>query len=562
MKKLTAKVLAVAVTACLTACSTMQEINRDVKTTNSTYASETQRLLNERQVAHASARTGPIVSDLPYVDATAITHDVRLPEFFKRQVTLNEPLGASVAQVISKVEKAVGVRVAYDSGLANGASQAPSSEPLAPPVQSGDSTMTSLPPPPTAVASLPLEAMRTDLAINYSGSASGLLDKVAAAMGGQWKWDATSNRVKIFKYTTETFRIAMVPGGSKSSASVGGQAAGGGGGAQNNSSTAKAETEFSTTDQLSIWKGLEETVKQLLSPAGTVTMSEAMGTITVRDVWDRVDAIREQINRVNASLTRQVEVDVRVYRLRTARSDTRALNWNIVFNALQTNAGYGFNLMTPRPDTTGQGVSSAVVTVPERDPQGNPWRYGGSSAFLDALSKLGDASVMTSTSVQTINNQPAPVNIVTRTKYLATTAPLYTAAAGSAVGAGATLTPDEIETGFKMQILPHVQDDGKRVLLQVMLSLSTLDAMNEATSGGQTIQLPQVSSREFMQRVWLTNGETLVLAGFENVDSNSDTSSPFDKSIWALGGSRGVKKSKESIVVVITPAVSAAQSNM
>src|SRR5690606_3594988 len=140
------------------------------------------------------------------------------------------------------------------------------------------------------------------------------------------------------------------------------------------------------------------------------------------------------------------------------------------------------------------------------------------------------------TSAMTSNNPPAPVMVVRRTSSLAETTPTFGGSAGNAISTGAALTPGTVETGLNLYVLPHVQDDGKRMLLKLMVSLSTLEAMETYSSGENSIQLPQVASREFQQQAWLNSGETLVLAGFEQIDAGLDTASPFDKAVWALGG--------------------------
>ena len=60
-----------------------------------------------------------------------------------------------------------------------------------------------------------------------------------------------------------------------------------------------------------------------------------------------------------------------------------------------------------------------------------------------------------------------------------------------------------------------------------------------------------------MQRVWMQSGETLVLAGFERYDRGVTKDGLIDASFWFFGGQRAARNNRESIVITITPMVSA-----
>lgn len=283
----------------------------------------------------------------------------------------------------------------------------------------------------------------------------------------------------------------------------------------------------------------------------------------MRDRYDRMDRIAETIRKFNDKLSVMVTVNVSVYRVHAGKNDSRGVNWSVLYNALGQEASqFGLSFASPRPTTT--GLSSLVLNAPTARPDGSLAPYSGSQFFLDALSTIGETSVVSDAVVNTVNNTPAPIKIVQNTSYLAQTTPLLTSGVNSgnsgAVGAGATLTPGQVESGFTMQVLPSVQDDGHRMLLQVSLSISTLDKIDAFTSGGQTLQLPQVSAREFMQREWMKSGQALVLAGFQNADSSSTTDTPLSEKLWAAGGNRQVATNRDAIVIVITPIAQSPQN--
>jgi type IVB pilus formation R64 PilN family outer membrane protein len=571
-------VLSIALVAALSGCSTTGGINAEHRASVERTGADTQRILESQPVRNPRQVSGAYVSDVPYVDPTPVSRMEGRPAALARQVAMNEPAGLPIQTLMHKLTQLpalANMRLTYDTDIledqagAQGGSPGATMPPATPNPQQAlivDSTLSALAglgggAPGTTVTNAssvqiggaPATDLGTRVAIVYTGSAEGLLDQVAAGLGASWKYMPAENRIHFARYVTETFSVATVPGTASSEAKVGGQQQGAGG-ATNIQST--AESTNKVISELDIWKGIEDGVKQLLSSKGSVTINQTTTSVTVRDRADRVEAVRKYLEHTNDILTRRVDVEVRVYRVSNRKGDDRAFSLDMLVNQFSTNPAYRFQLFTPRPDAS--ALASGVFQVPSRT-DGNINRYGGSSVALDSLSSALEASEVTRQSVTTTNNMPAPVNIVRRTAYLASTTPLVGVGGsigGNAVSAGASLTPGQVETGLNMQIIPSVQSDGQQVYMQIMLKLSTLDALRTISSGGQSIEVPEVSSREFLQRVWMNTGETLVLAGFEQYDTGSEKSGFFDASLWPLAGSRSRNTNKDSIVVTVTPVVS------
>lgn len=547
-------------------CATV-DVARSVREAETTVAAASTDLLDNQPVRHAFREQGAIVTDVPYVDPTPISRTDADPAIFSKVVTLNEPIGLPIQRMMSRIAELTGMRVTYDADIVEGGGQRDSAAAAAQaeaPVQLVvDSTFAALPQlnnlPTTTLSSAgvqqggaPSPDASTNIAIVYTGKARGLLDQAAAGMGASWRYDAPDNRIHFYRYLTETLRIATVPGSVSSQASVGGQQ----GGSNQNSIPSSAQAESKALNDVNVWESLESGVKQLLSPSGTYSISQATTSITIRDRPDRVEAVRKYVRETNATITQQVAVEVRVYRFEKRKSDRRGISWDILANQFAQQGTHRWRLITPRTSDTDLGAG--VITVPVRGEDGDYNQLGGSAMAIDSLSRVGNTTEITKQSVITINNQPAPLKVVRRVTYLASTTPLVGTGAsnGSAVSAGASLTPGQVETGLSMQILPSVQPDGRQIQLQVLLSLSTLDNMNTLTSGGQSIQAPDVSSREFLQRVWMNSGETLVLAGFERYDTGNTKEGVLDAGLWGLGGTRSRAANNESIVITITPLVS------
>jgi len=302
-----------------------------------------------------------------------------------------------------------------------------------------------------------------------------------------------------------------------------------------------AQAASGVSGTVNFWASLREAITATLSAQGAFTLNEATGLLTVRDRPDVLQRIEDYVGRANANFARQVSIEVAVYRVSITDSERKGLNFDL---ALRNAAGtLGLQMTSPRGDTTNMG--SMVFNVASGGT--SPW--AGTQVFLDMLSRIGQTSVVTSSTLHTINNQPVPLRVVRRINYLR-----EVARSGTGDETTATLTPGELEVGFNVQMLPHVQENGKDLVMQIMMTLSSLDRMDTFSSAGNSIQLPQVSSRDFLQRVWLRSGQSLLLVGFEQDEQGINNAGMLGAQTW-LGGTNASSRQRDRLVIVLTPVV-------
>lgn len=373
--------------------------------------------------------------------------------------------------------------------------------------------------------------------IVFSGSLSGLLDLIAARYNIFWEWER--NSINFFKTKSKTFRLVALPGDTSFSSSVGSKSEDDSGGGGTSTATTKSDNannskiEFSS---LSVWKGIEDSLNTMISEDGKLTVTPSTGTITVDDTPTVLARVGKFIDEQNEALSRQVVINVRVLSVDLNSSDQYGLNWNEIY---RRSLGVDFTNNFTAPDT---GASLALGVLP-----GSP--FNGSNVFLTALSEEGKVSQVTSASIMTINNQPAPIQVGNKLAYLASS----TLVRGTS-GAGDTITlePGEVTTGFNMSVLPHILDT-KKLMLQYAVDLSALKSLEPISALGTSIQLPEVDTRNFLQRVIINSGDTLVISGFEQFDSSGDGQGVGHPRNALLGGSATEKEAKRIIVVLIQP---------
>lgn len=387
------------------------------------------------------------------------------------------------------------------------------------------------------------------LTLSYSGQLSGFLDTASVRLG--ISWEMKNGQIRFFRYNSKTFRLAALPGDTSMGATVGttSNSSGGNSGSGNsNSSTGAMQSSSSNQNAsvnftgLSVWKGMEESIKSMLSPAGKVIVSPSLGTITVTDTPVILSEVEEYIEEQNKSLSRQVVVNVRVLSIDANQSNGYGVNWDAFYKNLSSN--FGLSLTSNTPSITGAGSLALNVL---RGKGTNPW--ADSNLIIEALSTQANVSTVTSASVTTLNNQPAPIQVGRQTSYIASSSTSITTGVATT-----SMTSGTVNSGFSMSLLPHIID-GDKMLMQYVVDISSLLALNTTTSGDTVIQTPDLDTRNSLQRVMVRSGDTIVVSGFESTENNAKTQGVLGADNPALGGSVSGKRNKNSLVILIQPLI-------
>jgi type IVB pilus formation R64 PilN family outer membrane protein len=409
--------------------------------------------------------------------------------------------------------------------------------------------------------------VQRDLAISvdYRGNLYGALNAIATA--STYHWTYRDGQVYWDDLDVRTWSVPMTPGASQYLSSVGGSvttsiqgvsdstgAAGSGGYSTTNGSSGSAPSGASNTgntqqtqrraDAIDIWHDLVSSVRAMLSARGMVTVSQSTSTITVRDYPDRIESIDHFMKKTTGEMSRQVYFQVEVIEVSLHKDASYGIDWQVVNNAL---GGLGYGIST---GNTGE-VFPKYFTPPTLtliSTSNNPW--GGSQALVKALETQGDVSVRTEPRVVTMNNQVAAVQVGTEIGYLARSETSFVAGSATATTA---LTPGVARSGFMMYLLPRVMPKNE-IIMQMSVSINKVDHIRTVTSGSSSIELPDISTRNFQQLTRLQSGQSMVLAGFRQIN-NDRTGAGASLSLGWLFGSISGGVGRVDTVVVITPYV-------
>ena len=327
----------------------------------------------------------------------------------------------------------------------------------------------------------PLASMSGLIDVSYTGSLRGLLDTISSLSGYGWDYDAKTNRITFSAMQVRAYTIMAAPGvitydsqvSNKSKERTSGSSISG---SSIDSTVSSGDTSSQTSQahtskiEMDIWKEIETAVKGLLSKRGTVSINQAAGTVTVRDSYTRLRDVTAYINSINARLSRQVAITVRVWALELTDASSAGLNLQALFenNNVSVVAGSLGDLGS---------ASTAAVSVVKG-------KLKGSSGTIKALKEWGRATQLSSAGGLLMSNQPLPVQAIKRHAYLA-----GMTLATSEYNQTSEITPGEVTTGFAMTIIPHILPD-RRVILQYTVTLSALDSMEEIDREQVYVQLP------------------------------------------------------------------------
>lgn len=416
-----------------------------------------------------------------------------------------------------------------------------------------------------------------NVSINYAGPIKGALDLLSAKTG--YVYGIRHNSIYWQAFLTRTFDIAFMPGSADyllgktssggSSASTSSQGAlGSSAQVSNYVSSDYSNNEYSNLKgTLSLWKDLEATITQILSPQGKVMVSESTTSVTVRDRPTNVELVGQFIRNLNHHLSKQVLVKIQILEVDLQNDYNFGIDWSVITKAFHnTNFIINSNFGTPItivPFSTQPGAPAQLY--PQFGTQLDPTKTGQVPAYnilFNALNQQGKTSVVSEPRVVCLNNQVSVVRIVKSEGYAASVQNTSIAGGGTAGGSNnlgtvtSQITPGMVITGLTLYILPKIYKN--KIYLQVNADISTNNGFKTfgptPTSGQPVsqIQLPNITEKHFNQRSMIHSGDILILSGFRQL-TNQANANQFLKS-QALGG-KGAQELNAETIILITPII-------
>ena len=372
----------------------------------------------------------------------------------------------------------------------------------------------------------------TRVTVDYSGSLVGALSAISSATG--LRWELRDNDIYWSEVETRTYPIPMIAGSTSYNSTVGGSLTSTTGGTSTGTTTgatstggAGSGTSTQTVSRgasgISVWKDLEAQIKNMLSKRGTMFVSESTATLTVTDYPNQLASIENFVSVLNAELTRQVMVQVDVIEVTLNDRSAHGIDWTLVGGRV---GEFGFNLNVANSSNVfPSGISAPTLTANYKVGDATP-----SQALVKALETQGRVSVKTQPRVVTLNNQQAIIQIGSEVSYVAASSTTTT----TSVGSTTALTPGVARSGLMMYLLPRVMPKND-IMMQLSLSINSIKQIRSITSGGSTIEVPEIATKNFQQMSRLKNGQSMVLTGFRQITSDQKGEGISREAPWIFG---------------------------
>ncbi|MBI4610640.1 MAG: secretin and TonB N-terminal domain-containing protein [Candidatus Rokubacteria bacterium] len=323
----------------------------------------------------------------------------------------------------------------------------------------------------------------------------------------------------------------------------GGVAAGGGGGAGASSSVTSA-------DVVDLWGDIEKNLTNLISKDGKVVVNRTAGIVAVTDFRKNIQRIARYLELIEGSVQRQVIIEAQIVEVKLTKEYQAGINWSLIPHNLKINP-LGTEL---RGALTGGGIlGQTLAPTASLFQVGLATRVGAQTIqlLLNALSKQGTVTILSSPKISTLNNQKAVIKVATDDVFFTTTRTREPVTGLETT----TVTPQTITEGIVLDVTPQIADDNT-VIMNIRPSIS--ERVGQATSPDGSI-VPIIAVRATDTVVRAQDGQTVIIGGLmQHKSSRSTTGVPGMQDVPVLGGlfrQRADEGSKTELVILLTPAV-------
>lgn len=376
-----------------------------------------------------------------------------------------------------------------------------------------------------------VEETENDIYVDHNGSLKELLDYIVVKKGLKWRFDQATNKIFVYKYDTRTFTI-MGFGETieKDSSITTTMESNNSGGSDNGESSTANEQSITINSKTEYWESVKTTIKSMVSEKGTVSFNDTQGKIILTDNDFVLSAVNDVIENLNQDAFREVFLKVEVINLTV--NDDRDINTSINIQGINDKFNVSF------------GDAIDLLNAPENS---ITFDDGTTSAMLNLLDEVGQATVENKVVASTLNNMPVPVQITKNRTYIEQISTEDDDDTGN--------TTTEVEVGIVAEGITMTATPkaiGQNIMLDYSLNLSSIDSIDEAP-GDVKVQLPITSTKNFVQRSNLKNGVPKVIATVERTTESNSSSHPLNENLWLVGGSEGVSVQKDILMVVVTP---------
>lgn len=326
-------------------------------------------------------------------------------------------------------------------------------------------------------------------------------------------------------------------------------------GGQGNGSSVQSSSE---TD---FWKDLKEAITGVMGsgPDRAVVVSPQAGLVTVRGLPAEIEAVRAYLGQTEASLQRQVILEVKIIEVTLNDDYQQGINWSQIAGTIgSTDINFSNNSFT-----LGNNITAQIGGLGSIGFEGDDF-----SGVINLLETQGNAQVLSSPRVTAINNQKAVIKVGSDEYYVTgvSSSSNLTDTTGTGTGITRDVPIPELEpffSGIALDVTPQINVDGD-VILHVHPSVSETTELSKSINLGgtsaYTLPSAQTNIRESDTIIKARNGEIVVIGGLmQSTISDNESKVPVLGSVPLVGklftNISKVERKKE-LIILIKPTVS------
>ncbi len=290
-------------------------------------------------------------------------------------------------------------------------------------------------------------------------------------------------------------------------------------------------SSVNTRVEADFWNQLQATISSIIGAGEgrSVVVDRHAGLVIVRAMPGELRDVEAYLSNAQDNLQRQVILEAKVIEVELSDSFQSGIDWA----AITSNRDFSIGTSSVVAGTAGTatiGPADDVIVTSGLDvsntPFANLFAVGSASntfgALITLLNTQGDAQVLSSPRVSTVNNQKAVIKVGSDEFFVTEVSSTTTSGTGgTTTNPELTLTP--FFSGIALDVTPQISADGD-VILHIHPSVSEItDQLKNITVGGQDFELPLAFStvRESDSIVRAKNGQVVVIGGLMQ-NSTSD----------------------------------------
>ena len=185
-------------------------------------------------------------------------------------------------------------------------------------------------------------------------------------------------------------------------------------------------------------------------------------------------------------------------------------------------------------------------------------------AVLHAEASKGNVDVISSPSLMVLNNQEAKINVGQQVPISTGSSSVPLASGGTTASFAQSNTIQYKDTGVTLEVTPRVNANGM-VIMEIKQVVSSVVKIPVLDATETERQSPTIDKKEIESSVAVLDGETIVLGGLiDEQNTENKNGIPWLYQLPLLGplfGSTTYDKTKNELVVLITPRVVASKQN-